>query len=103
MKKLPDKIALTEFVETWPRDTSGMKAHRLMLDLLGTTLIDSAGAPAKRNTAQAQLGAHRALVAMIHNLRLITAEKKEPKKITPMKSLARFTGQQPENPTSQKQ
>lgn len=95
-KPFPNKIALKKFWETWPKDPSGMRARTLMLEYLGTLLVDtSLGNHATAERAQAEAGVGKVLARILEDVRGITAEKVEPKKTTVGRPLHRFTGDQP--------
>lgn len=91
----PGKIQLAEFQEKWPKDPSGMRARTLMLDYLGTFLIEtSIGNTAAADRAQAESAVGKVLARLVENVRSITLERKVPKKITASPPLKRFEGEQ---------
>lgn len=73
-----------------------MRARSLIVDFLGTMLIDAA--LSKDGTAEEARGAHRAIAKILESVRGVTADKAAPKTITASKPLNRFAGDKPEQP-----
>lgn len=95
-KPFPNKIALKKFWEAWPKDPSGMRSRTLMLEYLGTLLVEtSLGNTATTDRAQAEAGVGKVIARILEDVRGITAEKIVPKKTTVGKPLHRFAGDQP--------
>lgn len=71
-----------------------MRARRMMLELLGTMLVDSA--LSRVGTPETKDGSQLAIAKLFEAVRGITAEKKERRTITASPALHRFSGENAE-------
>ncbi len=90
-------ITEDEFLESWPKDDSGLAAAELLQRLMIWTLANSAmGAECTESRAQAEAAANKVHAKLLNVFSKITVTPKKKTERQPLPSLNRFKSEKPE-------